>query len=660
MPTTIADIFGGTSHGTVTVSDTETVGTLNVGGISALTGYGSVSITSGAALTVTGTMALGTATGNEAGTVSQGGGTVSAATEWIGQYAPGGSYNPSSYTQTGGTNTVSTLEFCGTASQPASTQAATYNLNGGTLNVNSVTVNNNGYGKAAFNFGGGTLQAAAPQTWPSTFGTFALSPSTTSTINSQGNTITFNQALTGSGALNIAGSGSGSVVFNGANSYTGTTTISSGTLDITGASNSTNLLTNAGGVNITGGQLILDYTTGSDPASLVNTLLASAYSNGFHSGQIYDTSATASMGLGWIDNTTTKQITIMPALYGDADLNGKVDLTDFSILSTNFNPSGTGMTWQQGDFDYNGKVDLTDFSILATNFTGDDPLVRVGSAVPEPSSIVMLALLLALGCIVKQPYFRRVSMKRFLVLGVCIVLSGAFVANANATTITINDTDTGGVFSNKVTSDPLAGMAFGTIDCERTSPGGTDPMGIVNSTAYDEINLFLTGFNSPVNGYFSTTLGGQFTASTGATLQLVAKASSWAGQTTNGILTFGTCFVNFDNSLGTFARGAEASGSSYDYFSGNWGTTTNAYVKPSSTIPSPTLNGADYPNNLLAELFITPGAGVSYAGELGTTYAGGAGVPSITFTVAPVPEPGTLALLAAGLAGLLCYAWRKR
>jgi hypothetical protein len=28
--------------------------------------------------------------------------------------------------------------------------------------------------------------------------------------------------------------------------------------------------------------------------------------------------------------------------------------------------------------------------------------------------------------------------------------------------------------------------------------------------------------------------------------------------------------------------------------------------------------------------------------------------------VATIPEPGTLALLTAGLLGLLCYAWRKR
>ncbi len=35
--------------------------------------------------------------------------------------------------------------------------------------------------------------------------------------------------------------------------------------------------------------------------------------------------------------------------------------------------------------------------------------------------------------------------------------------------------------------------------------------------------------------------------------------------------------------------------------------------------------------------------------------ASGGGVEALV-----IPEPGTLALLAAGLAGLLCYAWRKR
>ena len=33
---------------------------------------------------------------------------------------------------------------------------------------------------------------------------------------------------------------------------------------------------------------------------------------------------------------------------------------------------------------------------------------------------------------------------------------------------------------------------------------------------------------------------------------------------------------------------------------------------------------------------------------------------NVSVTIASVPEPGTLALLDAGLFGLLCYAWRKR
>jgi hypothetical protein len=39
---------------------------------------------------------------------------------------------------------------------------------------------------------------------------------------------------------------------------------------------------------------------------------------------------------------------------------------------------------------------------------------------------------------------------------------------------------------------------------------------------------------------------------------------------------------------------------------------------------------------------------------------GNAGFSAIALSASPVPEPGTIALLASGLVGLVCYAWRKR
>lgn len=70
-------------------------------------------------------------------------------------------------------------------------------------------------------------------------------------------------------------------------------------------------------------------------------------------------------------------------LMGDANSDGKVDLTDFGVLKTNF---GAGTTFDQGDFNKDAKVDLTDFGILKTHFGKSGVAV---AAVPEPSSLVM-------------------------------------------------------------------------------------------------------------------------------------------------------------------------------------------------------------------------------------------------------------------------------
>jgi hypothetical protein len=72
------------------------------------------------------------------------------------------------------------------------------------------------------------------------------------------------------------------------------------------------------------------------------------------------------------------------ALPGDANADGKVDLSDFGILKENF---GTGTTAAQGDFNGDSKIDLTDFGILKDNFGK-----TAGAAVPEPATWQLLML----------------------------------------------------------------------------------------------------------------------------------------------------------------------------------------------------------------------------------------------------------------------------
>jgi fibronectin-binding autotransporter adhesin len=140
-------------------------------------------------------------------------GLLSADREYIGYEAAG------TLTQSGGTNIITTDLTLGVESG----SSGTYNLNGGTLVAKSIS---QGSGAAAFNFGGGTLQAS---------GDFSLSLPVTltgnggnATVNTSGHNGTLSGALSGAGG--IIKTGLGTLILGSVNTFSGDTRITAGTL----------------------------------------------------------------------------------------------------------------------------------------------------------------------------------------------------------------------------------------------------------------------------------------------------------------------------------------------------------------------------------------------------------------------------------------------
>jgi predicted outer membrane repeat protein len=78
--------------------------------------------------------------------------------------------------------------------------------------------------------------------------------------------------------------------------------------------------------------------------------------------------------------------------YGDADLSGKVDGTDYSLIDVGYNSHGVKTGWQNGDFNYDGKIDGSDYSLIdnAFNMQGTSlsasPSAALGSLTTESTA----------------------------------------------------------------------------------------------------------------------------------------------------------------------------------------------------------------------------------------------------------------------------------
>jgi hypothetical protein len=179
-----------------------------------------------------------------------------------------------------------------------------------------------------------------------------------------------------------------------------------------------------GTLDIGNNHIIINYGGGPDPiASIAAWIADGAYGSGTTvtwggTGIISGAAASnPNYGIGYADHNdagnpaglSSGQIEIMYTLLGDANLDGKVNGSDFNLMATNFNQAVTA-GWDKGDFNYDGKVNGNDFVLLAANFNQFASQSAISSAdaaaldafaaangislnsVPEPASMGLLAV----------------------------------------------------------------------------------------------------------------------------------------------------------------------------------------------------------------------------------------------------------------------------
>jgi hypothetical protein len=137
----------------------------------------------------------------------------------------------------------------------------------------------------------------------------------------------------------------------------------------------------AGTLNLTDNDMIVDYT-GASPIAPVQSLLAAGRGTGSwntSSGITTSLGNASTFALGYAEASDvapggtfsgqpvdTTAIVVKYTFYGDANLDGRVNVTDLGRLASNWQQSSR--RWAQGDFSYDNVVNVTDLGALATNW----------------------------------------------------------------------------------------------------------------------------------------------------------------------------------------------------------------------------------------------------------------------------------------------------
>jgi autotransporter-associated beta strand protein len=262
----------------------------------------------------------------------------------------------------------------------------------------------------------------------------------TLTIGGDGTNTTYHGSISGTGGLGKIGAGVQTL--SGSNTYTGGTNVGGGALTFSGPTAfpggatvigrnailvlpSQTALTSATSVNLNGSLIVHDGSIGA-----ITSQVAAAYNYGNWNGPSSNFSSTAAgtdsthltaigvetgiSGTFQGQAVTASDVLVKYTYYGDANLDGKVDGSDYSLIDAGYASRDILTGWQNGDFNYDGVIDGSDYSLIDNAFNNQGAAISSSAltaastaqiavaasptAAPEPASIALLgsgALLLA-------------------------------------------------------------------------------------------------------------------------------------------------------------------------------------------------------------------------------------------------------------------------
>lgn len=180
------------------------------------------------------------------------------------------------------------------------------------------------------------------------------------------------------------------------------------------------------------------------------------------------------------------------AQVGDADGDYDIDITDFNILSGNFDPGGNNSPheWTDANFDGDNDVDITDFNGLSANFSPNGYAGASGQ-VPEPTTFVLLLLGLAgTGMFLrreKRNTTKTLSMNVTQSQSVLVTAVFFFAGTANAAVFTLMEEDFSGTPGANLTTNGWTAV-HGQIQLDATTIDEGNSASMTDENTYTHYN----------------------------------------------------------------------------------------------------------------------------------------------------------------------------